>query len=516
MGPEATSPEFLIQNLIKDDTTHWFLKPNLRRLYFCLVPFCLFIESTSGFDSSMMNGMQALSYWKEYFSHPKGGQLGLLVACYNLGALTSIPFISIVSDHVGRRWSIVFGSVVMLIGSIMQGLSVNLAMFVFSRIFLGHGIVYAIVGGAALLGELGHPKERAFLGSLFNAFYGIGATIGAGIVVRTLLIKNDWSWRLPSLLQALPSVIQIAFAFTVPESPRWLISKDRSEEALEILIKYHAEGDASAELPHVEFAEIQNALKLENESRRRGWAELFQTSGMRRRSLIAAMLGLFVQFSGNNLISQYLVPILEKIGIRDSHTQVRYNVGTQAWGFVIGIIMANISPRFPRRRMYLLCACSLVVVYTVWTICQARNRITGSKESGYAVLVMIFLYSPAYCLGYNALTYVYLVELFPYYVRTKGLSWFQLFGRTAVMFGSFVNPIGLQNADWKYLLVYVCWLVLEVAFIYFMFPETYGRTLEELTFLFEGQEKQTELLQQAHKVLNDSVTGRHGALYKKA
>src|SRR6185295_8505796 len=87
-----------IERLIKNDHVHWWNKPNLRRLYLLLVPFCLFIESTSGFDSSMMNGMQALVYWKEYFHHPKGGQLGLLVACYNLGAITSIPFISLVSD----------------------------------------------------------------------------------------------------------------------------------------------------------------------------------------------------------------------------------------------------------------------------------------------------------------------------------------------------------------------------------------------------------------------------------
>lgn len=93
-------------------------------------------------------------------------------------------------------------------------------MFVFSRIFLGHGIVYAIIAGAALLGELGHPKERAFLGSLFNAFFGVGAVLGAGIVVQTRLIQSDWSWRLPSILQAIPSLIQIGFSFTVPESPR--------------------------------------------------------------------------------------------------------------------------------------------------------------------------------------------------------------------------------------------------------------------------------------------------------
>jgi fucose permease len=333
-------------------------------------------------------------------------------------------------------------------------------MFIIARIILGHGIVYAIIGGAALLGELGHPKERAFLGSMFNAFFGVGAVLGSGIVVRTLLIPSDWSWRLPSILQAAPSLIQIAFAFTVPESPRWLVSKDRSEEALEILIKYHAEGDASQELPHIEMAEIRKALELENASRSRGWAELYQTKGMRHRSLIGAALGLFVQFSGNNLISNYLVQILRKIGITDPHVQVRYTVGTEAWGFLVGLLMAGITPRFPRRKMYLLCASSLLCVYTAWTIAQARNRITGSKETGYAVLVFIFLYKPAYCIGYNALTYVYMVEIFPYYVRTKGLSWFQLFGRSASMFSSFVNPIGLRDLDWKYLIVYVVYLLL--------------------------------------------------------
>ena len=313
MAP-AVIEEGIIQKLIKNDKVRWWNKPNLRTLYLLLVPFCLFIESTSGFDSSMMNGMQALNYWQEFFNHPKGAMLGLLVACYNVGAVSSIPFVPIVTDHVGRRWSIVFGSVIMIIGAIMQGLARNsqyclpvgvskltaaVAMFIFARVFLGHGIVYAIISGAALLGELGHPKERQFLGSMFNAFFGVGAVLGAGIVVRTIEIQSDWSWRLPSILQCLPSLIQVAFAFTVPESPRWLISKDRSEEALEILIKYHAEGDASNELPHLELAEIRKALEIENESRKRGWVELFQTPGMRRRSLVSGFLGLFVQFSGS-------------------------------------------------------------------------------------------------------------------------------------------------------------------------------------------------------------------------
>jgi MFS family permease len=134
------------------------------------------------------------------------------------------------------------------------------------------------------------------------------------------------------------------------------------------------------------------------------------------------------------------------------------------------------------------------------------------------VLVFIFLYKPAYCIAYNALTYVYMVEIFPYYVRTKGLSWFQLWGRSAVMLGSFVNPIGLEDLDWKYLIIYVVWLCFEVVFIYFLFPETYGKTLEELTFLFESEKDARDVLAAtAAKVVQaPTVTDVHEVGDKKA
>lgn len=76
----------------------------------------------------------------------------------------------------------------------------------------------------------------------------------------------------------------------------------------------------------------------------------------------------------------------------------------------------------------------------------------------------------------------FLVELFPFAVRTRGMAIFQFFGRGAGFFSTFVNPIGLKNATWKYLIMYCVWLAFEIVCIYFLWPETYGRTLEELTF----------------------------------
>ncbi|KAF2008492.1 general substrate transporter [Aaosphaeria arxii CBS 175.79] len=487
----AESSDPVIASIIANDKTPWYKKPNLRFLYIFLVPCCLAIEATGGFDSSMMNGLQSLKYWQKAFNHPDGAILGMLSASYSLGAITALPFVAILSDHVGRRWAIMFGSLVMMAGAVLQCFSVNskFTMWIFARIFLGHGFPYCVVSGSSLIGELAHPKERARLGSLFNAFYFVGALLAAGITLQTLKIKSDWSWKLPSILQMAPSVLQVTFIFFIPESPRWLLSKDRGEEALAILKKYHDEAGEEFAIAEIEFAQIKKALEVENESRKRGWAELFQSPGMRRRSLIGAFLGLFTQFSGNTLISAYLVVILKQIGFTNPFVQNQINVGLQGWNLVVAFCLALFVSRFPRRRMYLLCASCLLCVYTGWTIAQARQMITGSYAAGITVIAFIFLYQLAYSIGYNALTYVYLVEIFPYFVRTKGISWFQLFGKGAGFFSTFVNPIALKDITWRYLIVYIVWLAFEICFIYFLFPETHNRSLEELAFLFEPQEE---------------------------
>lgn len=74
------------------------------------------------------------------------------------------------------------------------------------------------------------------------------------------------------------------------------------------------------------------------------------------------------------------------------------------------------------------------------------------------------------------------MELWPFAERSRGIAYFQLWGRLATFFTTFINPIGLDNIQWRWLIFYCCWLGFECVFVYFMFPETYGRTLEELAF----------------------------------
>lgn len=89
----------------------------------------------------------------------------------------------------------------------------------------------------------------------------------------------------------------------LPESPRYLISKDRYDEAFDILTKYHAEGDRTSVIVKAELAQIERTIKIELEESKQSWFDMFRTAGMRRRLFISAFLGLFTQWSGNTLIS---------------------------------------------------------------------------------------------------------------------------------------------------------------------------------------------------------------------
>lgn len=88
-------------------------------------------------------------------------------------------------------------------------------MYIVARLLLGAGLLFCIISGAALIGELGHPKERAVLTSLFNSSYFIGMITASAIAIGTTDIQSDWAWRVPSLLQICPSLFQIVTVLCV-------------------------------------------------------------------------------------------------------------------------------------------------------------------------------------------------------------------------------------------------------------------------------------------------------------
>lgn len=235
------------------------------------------------------------------------------------------------------------------------------------------------------------------------------------------------------------------------------------------------------------MAQIRSTIKLELENSKLSWLDMFRTPGMRRRVLIAAFLGLFTQMSGNTLLSYYQNLLFQLMGYTTTFAKTRINIANQCWGLLNAVVIALVVTRFPRRKMFMLSAGSMVVVFMAMTICFQRLQL--AKAGGYknqsaqiASLIFYFAYSPTYNIGNNSLTYTYLVELFPYAQRSMGIGIEQIFGKLAGFFSVYVNPIALDAIEWKYLAIYCAWLTFEFTFVYFMYPETHNRTLEELAF----------------------------------
>ncbi|EOA86795.1 uncharacterized protein SETTUDRAFT_41325 [Exserohilum turcica Et28A] len=514
---EATGGEPLITRMVEEDKVRWWNKKNLRIMYLWLFCCCMGVEITSGFDSQLIGTLQFSTPFNTYFGDGYKDKdnkpsinpniIGFMSACYQLGSILAVPVSPWLNQRYGRRMSIFVGSIIMVTGAILQGFAQHVGMYIIARMLLGFGILFAIVSGSALIGELAYPKERPFMTSLFNASYFIGSITAAAIAIKTTTIKGNWGWRIPSLLQICPSFLQLATVWLLPESPRWLISRDRDEEALAILVKYHAEGDANSELVHAEMAQIRSTIRLEMENSSQSWLDMVRTPGMRRRVLIAVFLGLFTQMSGNTLLSYYQKLLFELMGFTDDHTKTRINMANQCWSLLNAVIIALVVTRFRRRWMFMLSAGSMTMVFMAITICFQRLQLakkhgTTNSPAQVAALFFYFAYSPCYNIGNNSLTYTYLVEIFPYAQRTMGIGIEQIFGKLAGFFSIYVNPIALTAIEWKYFAIYCGWITFEFTFVYFVYPETYNRTLEELAFLFED-----DLADEATRATEKSVQG---------
>lgn len=401
-------------------------------------------------------------------------------------------------------------------------------MYIFARILLGFGFAPASVAAAALLGELGYPKERPFLTTVMAISLYPGMILAAGICFGTNNIPGDMSWRIPSWLQAVPSLIQLVLCLFIPESPRWLIAHDRHDEAFTILAKYHAEGDTESDFVKAEFAHMRATLELEMEFSKRSYLDLLRTAGMRRRTLLACAVGLFKQWSGNTLVSYFLSQILDMVGITNSTTKQTINLSLSCFSLVCAVPILMYCVNLSRIKTAYMSSASMLAIFVAWTIAmqkslEATDNGNINNAANVAVMFFIFVYKPAYQIFYNAMVFskcpcvfllviritnrriAYMVEIWPYAERSRGLAVHKVFTLLAAATSTFVNPIGLKNIGWYFFLVYVVILVIEIVFVYFFFAETHGRTLEELTFLFEDQ----ALAEAANEAAVKAVGGKH-------
>ncbi|KAL4874017.1 hypothetical protein BDV12DRAFT_191887 [Aspergillus spectabilis] len=427
---------------------------NLLSLYLRMIPGCIVPAVTLGFDSAMMNGLQAVDTWISYFDNPSGSILGLMTSILSLGAICATPFISPLGDRFGRRWGIWFGSAVMAVGGIIQGASIHIGMFLVSRFLLGFGLVFANTYAPILIGELAHPRDRQVVTSLYQTSWYIGAIAAAWVTFGTFDMPNEWAWRIPSLLQAVPALITLVGMFFLPESPRWLIANKRAAEAKEILVKYHANGQEGDALVELEYAEMKVVIEADMATKT-PWKALIATKGNRRRLLLMIMLGCFSQWSGNGLVSYYLIRVLETVGIASRKNQSIINGSLMIWNWLCATGSAFLTAKIRRRTQFLISTAGMLAIFGSQTLRAGLFNEQNNTAAGNAVIAMLLFFYTFYNFAWNALLYSYPVEVLPYPIRAKGFSVLMFCGKAANFVNAFVNPIGLDAIGWKYYIVYV-------------------------------------------------------------
>lgn len=364
-----------------------------------------------------MNGLQALKVWQNGmlhvvkestmcsqlpdFDHPTPSQLGLLNAIMSVGSLVALPAVPYIADGFGRRAGILTGCILMIIGVILQSAAMKFGMFVGARFLIGFGVAIAHGASPLLLTELTHPQHRATFTTIYNTTWYLGSIVAAWLTYGTFHIPNHWAWRIPSIVQALPSLLQLTFIWFVPESPRWLIAKGREEQAHKVLADVHANGNLDDEVVMLELNEIRDTLKMEQEFEGNNWLELFKTPGNRHRLIILCSVGFFSQWSGNGLVSYYLTLVLDQIGITDTDTQLVINGVLQIVNMIVAIGQCFFVDRIGRRTLFLISTSGMMMAFIVQTICSARFVVDGTSAAANSVVVFIFIYYIFYNIAYS-------------------------------------------------------------------------------------------------------------------
>ncbi|KAH5497193.1 hypothetical protein HBI52_190250 [Parastagonospora nodorum] len=465
-------------------------RPHLRPLNFLLIS-CYLGAISNGYISSLISALLSNPLFSSSM-RISPLQLGLLTSAHSIGCIASFFPAPYVSERFGRRRAIQLGNVAMLAGFAGQIASKSYIPFLLCRMWVGFASMFSTISAAALVIELALPRQRSVAGALFNTCWFLGAIACAWTSFFCLKMHaSEWSWRIPVAVQAVWAAAQVLLIYWCPESPVWLYRRSREAEARAILVKYHADGNAEDVGVLVEIAHL--AASTSSQPPTSPWSTLYSTPGHRRRLLISIIIGVSTQWvrNGNvsllfkSVISFYLAPVLATIGISSPLTQQSINGSLQIYTFVIAIISSLLSNVFGRRRLILTSTSTMLLFMLLVTVFSYLYTSTATPSYGIAVIISLFLFFGGYVIGLTPIPILYVNEIWPAHIRTKGTSVFWVSQAVAVCFNQFVNPIALQEIAWRYYLVYVGVLCAVIAFVWFLVPETKDLSLEEIGRMFD-------------------------------
>ncbi|KAJ2903647.1 hypothetical protein MKZ38_009590 [Zalerion maritima] len=463
------------------------------------------VSTMNGFDSSLMGSINAMTPYQDTFGlDGEGSSTGIVFIIYSIGQIAAFPFISPLADGFGRRWCIFIGCFLVLVGTAVQGSAQSLGQFIGGRFLLGFSASIASAAAPAYTVELAHPAYRGTMAGVYNTLWWLGNILAGWTTYGTNLhFDNEWAWRIPTIVQGgMPGVVMCLVMF-FPESPRWLIMHDRADEALNILAKYHGEGNRDSLIVQLQYREIiEDNAKTRDENPWWDFRDLVHTPAARYRLYMVIGMAFFGQWSGNNVVSYFMPVMIKNAGITDTNKQLLINAINPIFSMIAAIYGASLLDKLGRRAMMLWGLLGSLFFYILLTAFTAESE--NNPDLSYGVIVSIYLFGICFAWGFTPLQTLYAVECLENRTRAKGSGLNYLFLNVAMVVNTYGISVGMEKIHWKLYLVYIGWICVEIVLIYFFFVETAGKTLEELSEIFEAKNPRKESTKKKTVHITDS------------
>ncbi|KDQ50703.1 hypothetical protein JAAARDRAFT_141556 [Jaapia argillacea MUCL 33604] len=465
-------------------------------------------SATNGFDANTFGGLSAMTTFTSYFGITPNNQ-GLVAALYVIGNVAGCLFAGPCADKYGRKVGMAIGSVVCIIGAIMQTTAHNLGTLMGGRFILGLGAVLVQTAGPAYVVEMAYPRYRGVLTGAYQSCFFLGTIVSTWLEYGLNYIPSQpqFVWRLPLGVQALPSVILLSCIWFIPESPRWYIGQGNVEKAREILIKYHGDGNPDSPIVALEMEEMSQVISASG-SDKRWWdfRELFNSRSARYRTFLISCIAFFGQWDLPP--TSYYFPLMAKTaGITSERTQLLLNAIQTPIMMAAALSGLRYMDRVGRRKLLIASSTGMAASVAVITACTANQA--GKPIVGAVGIAFVYVFLVVFAFSWTPAQSLYPTEVLAFNTRAKGLAFMNLLVNIANVFNTYVPPVAISRAGWRFYIFYILWDALGAFVIWGWFVETKGRNLEEMDEIFEAENPKRKSLER-RKVVAEGDGTRKG------
>jgi MFS family permease len=270
-----------------------------------------------GYDSGIITSTISLPTFIDYFSNPSSTVTGGIVSSFQGGAILGTIVNMAGADWAGRKMTILAGAIVSVLGCALQAGAVNMTMLIIGRFIAGVAVGMLTSTIPMYAAELSEPKWRATLSGLLQWMLSWGFLVAQWLGYGCSFSTNEFSCmisppvrptdaltslgRFPLAFQNVPGLILIAGIWFLDESPRWLMEKDRHEEAKAVLTRIRK--GSSADTVELEFREIRDVIAADRAVGNTSWKTILTKPSWRRRLILGCGVQAFGPLSGINVIN---------------------------------------------------------------------------------------------------------------------------------------------------------------------------------------------------------------------